>query len=120
MTDGTLSTRTAMPGDAEAIARIYNRGIEERLATFETELRTIDDVRGWLEGNGRLDVVVEQGGQVVGWASAGPYRPGRPAYSGVAEFSVYVDRDARARGAGRTVMEALIREAEARGWWKLL
>ena len=38
----------------------------------------------------------------------------------MAEFSVYVARAARGRGAGRVAMEALLAEAEARGLWKLV
>ena len=44
-----MKTREAEPGDAGTIARIYNEGIEDRVATFDTELRTADDILGWLE-----------------------------------------------------------------------
>jgi L-amino acid N-acyltransferase YncA len=43
-----LSVRAARHVDAEAVARIYNEGIEERSSTFETALRTVEDVLGWL------------------------------------------------------------------------
>jgi phosphinothricin acetyltransferase len=62
---------------------------------------------------------VEDGGEVVAWASAPPYRD-RAAYAGVRDFSVYVARDRRGRGFGRAAMEALIAECEARGYWKLV
>jgi len=112
-------TRAATPDDASAIARIYNEGIEDRVGTFETEPRTEADVLGWLDA-GYPVVVGEEAGEVVAWASAPPYRPHRPAYSGVADFSVYVARAARGRGAGRTTLAALIDEAEGRGYWKLV
>ena len=51
-------------------------------------------------------------------ASAGAYR-NRPAYAGVAEHSVYVDRDARGTGAGKAALEALFRAYTERGFWKL-
>ena len=57
---------------------------------------------------------------MVAWASAPPYRPHREAYEGVAEFSVYVTRSARGQGAGRAAVAALVREAEGRGFWKLV
>ena len=63
-------------------------------------------------------VVVERDGQVVAWAGAGPYRS-RPAYAGVAEHSVYVDRAARGTGAGRAALEALFAAYADRGFWKL-
>ena len=114
-------TRPADLADAEAIARIYNEGIADRLATFETEPRTADDIaRGLRERASRWPtVVVERDGRVIAWASASEYRP-RACYSGVAEFSVYVARDARGTGAGSAAMDALVRECEGRGMWKLL
>jgi L-amino acid N-acyltransferase YncA len=114
-----LRTRLAGPGDAAAIARIYNEGIEDRVGTFETELRPEADVADWIESGYPL-VVGEDGGDVVAWASAPPYRGHRPAYSGVAEFSIYVARAARGRGFGRATLAALIAEAEGRGYWKLV
>jgi L-amino acid N-acyltransferase YncA len=111
--------RPARSEDAEAIARIYNEGIEDRLATFETRRRSADDVRRWVEDGFPL-VVVEDGDAVLGWASAAPYRPGREAYAGIGDFSVYVARSERRRGAGRAAMEALADEAGRRGYWKLV
>jgi len=114
-------TRLANLGDAEAIARIHNEGIADRLATFETEPRSAADIeRGLRERAPRWPtVVVERDGRVIAWASATEYRP-RACYSGVAEFSVYVARDARGTGAGRAAINALVLECEGRGVWKLL
>jgi phosphinothricin acetyltransferase len=47
------------------------------------------------------------------------YRP-RECYAGIAEFSVYVAREARGRGAGRLAMERLIEASEDAGLWKLV
>lgn len=113
-----LHTRTATPADAEAIVRIYNEGIEDRIATFETRPRSADDVRGWFDGRHPI-VVAEDGGRVLAFASTSTYRP-RDCYAGIAEFSVYVAREARGRGAGRAVMDALIAESERAGFWKLV
>jgi len=114
-------TRLAVVTDAEAIARIYNQGIAERIATFETEPRTSAQIAAQLADKGDRfpTVVVERDGQVVAWAGAGAYRS-RGAYAGVAEHSVYVDRAARGTGAGRAALEALFRAYEARGFWKLV
>lgn len=113
-----LRTRTATPGDAEAIARIYNEGIEDRIATFETRPRSAEDVRGWFDGVHPI-VVGEDEGRLLAFASTSTYRP-RECYAGIAEFSVYVAREARGRGAGRVVMEALIAASERAGLWKLV
>jgi L-amino acid N-acyltransferase YncA len=118
-TDRTL--RLAVPGDAAAIARIYNQGIDDRVATFETEHRTADQIAAMLadKGDRYPTVVVERAGAVVAWGSAGAYRD-RPCYAGIAEHSVYVERAARGEGLGRVALEGLCREYEARGFWKIL
>jgi L-amino acid N-acyltransferase YncA len=111
-------TRPARPEDAARIAAIYNQGIEDGLATFETEPRTDADVSGWLSEEIPL-VVAETDGSVVAWAAAHEYRP-REAYAGVGEFSVYVDRSARGRGVGQLVLQALLDDCERRGYWKVV
>jgi len=110
--------RAATEADAPAIARIYNQGIADRIATFETRLRTPDDVCGWL-GTRFPVVVVEEGGAVVAFAATWEYRP-RECYAGIADFSVYVARDQRGRGTGRVAMETLFAAARAGGFWKLV
>lgn len=82
----SLTTRLAVPADAPTIARIYNEGIDDRMATFETKHRTAAQVRGQLAEKGERfpTVVVERQGAVIAWASAGAYR-GRPCYAGIAE-----------------------------------
>ena len=113
-----LLTRPAVPSDADAIAAIYNQGIEDRVATFETRLRTAQDILSWFDGRHPV-VVVERAGEVVAFASTSTYRP-RECYAGVAEFSVYVARPARGHGLGRLAMLALIEAAQAAGFWKLV
>jgi L-amino acid N-acyltransferase YncA len=113
-----VTARLARGEDAAAIARIYNVGIEDRIATFETEPRSARDIEAWLEEDVPL-VVVAEDGEVVAWAVAHRYRD-RAAYAGVADFSVYVDRSARGRGLGREAVQALIDECERRGFWKLV
>ena len=113
-----IATRKATPTDADAIARIYNEGIEDRIATFETRPRSAEDVARWFDGVHPV-VVVEDGGRIVGFASTSPYRP-RECYAKIAEFSVYVARDYRGRGVGRLALEVLIQEAAAAGLRKLV
>ncbi len=110
--------RLATPDDAPFLAAIYNEGIEDRVATFETRPRSAKDVRGWFDGRHPV-VVVEQDGEIVAFASTSTYRP-RECYLGIAEVSVYVARKFRRRGAGRVALDELIKEAKARGFWKLV
>jgi phosphinothricin acetyltransferase len=115
-----VKTRLATADDAAAIAAIYNEGIADRVATFETEPRTPAQIAAILAERGERfpAVVVEREGRVVAWAWAGAYRA-RPAYAGVGEHSVYVARAARGTGAGRAALEALCEVYAARGFWKL-
>src|ERR671914_2290599 len=96
---GQLVVRPARLDDAAAIARIYNQGIEERIATFETEPRSAEQIAQQLaeKGDRYPTVVVERAGEVVAWAGVSSYRS-RPCYAGIGEFSVYVDRNARGTG----------------------
>ena len=116
-----IHIRTASVDDAAAVAEIYNQGIEERVATFETEHRSVDDQRAWFKAiAGRYPGVVAQiDGAIIGWDGAGPYRE-RECYRGIGEFSMYVRRDWRGRGVGDLLVAALISEAERLGLWKLL
>ncbi len=121
MTVDPFRTRLAIPADAAAIAAIYNEGIADRIATFETEPRTVEQLTTQLieKGDRFPTVVVERDGQVVAWAGAGAYRS-RPVYAGVAEHSVYVARAARGTGAGREALDALCRAYAERGFWKIV
>ncbi len=113
-----LRSRLASPRDAAAIAAIYNQGIEDRVATFETQLRSPADVAAWFDGV-HPTVVVESNGHIAAFASTSTYRP-RACYAGVAEVSLYVERSFRGRGAGRVAMRAILAEAERAGFWKLV
>jgi L-amino acid N-acyltransferase YncA len=112
-----MQSRRATLADVAAIATIYNQGIEDRVGTFETELRTDAMVASWFDAIHPI-VVVEQDHEIVGYASTSLYRA-RPCYAGIAEFSVYIRRDWRGKGAGRLVMMHLFQECEAAGFWKL-
>jgi L-amino acid N-acyltransferase YncA len=113
-----MHIRPADLTDAPAIADIYNQGIEDRVAAFETKLRSADDVAIWFDGVHPI-VVAEDEGQVIAFAATSNYRL-RECYKGIAEASVYVARNARLHGAGRKVLQALITICEQEGYWKLV
>lgn len=114
-----MVARAASPADAEVIARIYNQGIEDRVATFETRLRTAADIRAWFDGLHPIVVIESHAGEVIAFGATSVYRP-RDCYAGIAEFSVYVERGHRRCGAGRIALNALIGAAEQAGFWKLV
>ena len=117
----SYTTRLATEADAAAIAAIYNQGIEDRMATFETEPRTPEQIAALMreKGDRYPTVVVESDGRIVAWAGAGSYCA-RAAYAGIADHSVYVERAWRGKGAGRAALEAIFPEYERRGFWKLV
>jgi phosphinothricin acetyltransferase len=115
-----LKIREATRDDVVAIARIYNQGIEDRGATFETEPRTPADIASRLAEADRFPILVaEQDSSVAGWAGLSSYRA-RACYDGIAEFSIYLDRSTRGRGIGTQLLTALVGSARDRGYWKLV
>ena len=113
-----MKARVANPGDASAIAAIYNQGIEDRVATFETRHRSSEDIQEWFDEKHPV-IVVESEQGIVAFGSTSTYR-NRECYAGIAECSVYVRRDMRRHGVGRLALEALILAAEEAGFWKLV
>lgn len=105
--------------DAEPICAIYNAAIAERGSTFETEPRSAGDFEERV-GDARFPLLVGDAGEgVIGWAGLSSYSP-RPCYSGIGEASVYVAAEARGKGVGTALTEALSAEAERNDFHKLL
>ena len=116
----SIQIREAGELDAASLAGIYNQGIADRGATFETELRTAADLAAKLAERERYPLlVITEEDAVLGWAGLSTYRA-RACYAGIAEFSIYLDRRARRRGLGRQLLTALIDVARERGYWKLV
>ena len=121
MTTAGITVRPAAPGDAEAICTIYNQGIEDRIATLETQVRTPSERRQWLASRGPRHpvIVAEVEGRVVAWGSLNAFNP-RDAYKHVADFSVYVERAWRGKGVGRALLGRLIDLAREHGYHKIV
>lgn len=113
-----MQPRPATPADAATIAAIYNQGIEDRVATFETRPRTPADIEQWFDGIHPV-VMMEEDGEVVAFGASSSYSA-RECYAGIAEISVYVRRDRRGRGAGKATLDALLDAAERAGFWKVV
>lgn len=111
--------RPASLEDAEPICAIYNTAIAERGSTFEIEPRAAGDFEKRV-GDPRFPLLVGDAGEgVIGWAGLSSYSP-RPCYSGIGEASVYVAPEARGKGVGTALAEALAAEAERNDFHKLL
>ena len=115
---GDLKARAATPADAPSIAAIYNEGIADRIATFETEPRKPQHIEAWFQPKSLIVVAERAAEGVVAFAAAFPYST-RPCYAGVAEYSVYVARSHRSRGAERMALTALIAAAREAGLHEL-
>jgi len=97
-----------------AVLAIYQAGIDEGNATFETcAPRWPAFTAARLPGHRYVAITA---GQVTGWVAASPVS-GRCVYAGVVEHSVYVHPAARGLGIGRALLAALIRSTEAAGIW---
>ena len=116
-----IAVRFASLDDAPAICAIYNQGIEDRLATLETERRDPDERRRWLGSRGTRHpvVVAESGTQIVAWASLNSFNP-RQCYDHVADISVYVERSWRGKGVGRMLLARLLELGRSVGFHKLV
>jgi len=115
----SITVRVAISSDAEAITRIYNQGIERRIATFETRLRTPEDIAGWFNDPAHPVLIAEADGVAAGWIASSTYRS-RDCYAGIAEFSVYIASEMQGMGVGSRLMNAFIPACEEAGLWKLV
>ena len=117
--NGAATIRAGRPDDTEAICLIYNAALAERESTFETEPRSADDFEGRID-DGRFPLLVaEAAEEVIGWAGLAPYSS-RPCYAGIGECSVYVAAEARGRGVGTSLTEALVGAACGSGFHKMI
>ena len=117
-----VTVRPATTADIPGIARIYADAVLHGTATFEIEPPDEAEMARRmtaLVSGGYPYVVAESGGNVVGYAYAGPYRA-RPAYRWCVENSVYVDPAFHRRGIGRLLMTRLIGDTTARGFRQMI
>ncbi|MGE0615337.1 MAG: N-acetyltransferase family protein [Bacteriovoracia bacterium] len=117
-----MEIRLATGADVPAITEIYNHAIQHTTATFDTEVKTVEQQRAWFEGHGpRHPIFVSthpgasgSAAKISGWASLNSYSD-RCAYSATAENSVYVHPDFQRRGIGRALLARLLTEAKRVG-----
>lgn len=114
--------RDAAEADLEAIGAILNHEIEHGTASWTETPKSAADMARWFaerRAKGFPVIVAEEGGEVLGYASYGPFRAGE-GYRDTVEHSVYVARRARGRGIGRLLMERLIARATAQGLHRMV
>ncbi|PAK42072.1 MULTISPECIES: arsinothricin resistance N-acetyltransferase ArsN1 family A [Peribacillus] len=113
--------REAIEADLDSIKDIYNQGIEDRIATLETETKDQAYMEEWFaEHNGRYKLIVaEQDGEIVGWSSLNQYNS-RKAYKGVADLSVYISRNHRGKGIGGLLLQSIEEHAKENDFNKIV
>ncbi|MEU3755760.1 N-acetyltransferase family protein [Streptomyces olivoreticuli] len=102
---------------ADEVLAIYQAGIDEGNATFETSVPTWQVFDAGKLPEHRF-AVIGGDGKVLGWVAVSAVS-GRCAYAGVVEHSVYVHPAARGRGVASALLTALIRSTEAAGIWTI-
>lgn len=120
MTD--IAVRAATPGDIPAITAIYRPAVLNGTASFEVEPPDEAEMLARYDrvcGAGYPYLVGLRGGDLLGYAYAGPYRP-RPAYRSTVEDSIYVRPEAQGSGIGRVLLLRLIAECEAKGYRRMI
>ncbi|WP_409250758.1 arsinothricin resistance N-acetyltransferase ArsN1 family A [Bacillus sp. SCS-153A] len=116
-----ITIRKADDSDLEKILTIYNQGIQDRVATLETDLKDHAYMTHWLKAHqGRYTgIVAELEGELIGWAALNPYST-RKAYAGVADLSVYIERNSRGKGIGGMLLSGLETKAKENGFHKMV
>lgn len=116
------NVRAAAPSDLDAITAIYADAVTNGAASYELEPPTKSEMAArydTLTASGFPYMVAEVSGRVLGYAYAGPFRT-RPAYRFIVENSVYVSPDAKGRGVGRLLLDALVAEATRLGFRQMI
>jgi phosphinothricin acetyltransferase len=98
------------------VLAIYQTGIDEGDATFETQAPAWPEFTAARLPGHRY--VARTGTDVLGWVAVSPVS-GRCVYAGVVEHSVYVHPAARGQGVGRQLLDTLITSTEAAGIWTI-
>ncbi|MEM8824445.1 MAG: N-acetyltransferase family protein [Pseudomonadota bacterium] len=112
---GAMILRPPQPRDGLEITAIHAEGLAAGHASFR------DEPFSWaaFEDAHAMAVVAEIGGVLAGWSGLSA-TSARPVYAGVGEVSTYVSAAYVGRGVGRALLDRLIAESEAAGWWTLV
>jgi len=113
--------RTARPTDRAAIDAIYAHYVRTSTCTYDEEVPSDEARRAWFEAHGPSHpvLVMEEGGEILGWGSLSPWRP-RRGYRFAVELSVYLRPESCHRGLGRELLADLVARAEALGYRTIL
>ena len=117
MTTAPVTVRPATRADVPAILDIYNHAVIHTTASYDLEPVSLESRLAWFDDKTKTGWpvwVAKENGQVIGWATYGPFRA-KAGYDLTAEHSVYVRDGVRGKGVGRLLMNVLIDDARKRG-----
>jgi L-amino acid N-acyltransferase YncA len=115
--------RTFTKNDLEGIIEIYNHAVDEKFATADTEYVSVESRKDWLSQHSPETYpifVAEESGEITGWCSLSPYRPGRKALRSVAEISYYVHKLHRRQGTANSLITYTLNAATEFGFKNLI
>ena len=115
--------RPATLKDYSEIVNIYNHAVDEKFATADTEHVSLESRKEWFEQHSPETYpiyVLEENGEIVGWCSLSPHRPGRKALRTVAEISYYIHKDHRRKGVANALINHTIVSAKVLGFKNLI
>jgi len=108
-----MSIRPATPDDLPEIQSIYAHHVLHGTGTFEEIPPSLEDIASRHQAiiaGGHTWLVAEDPSGILGYGYYGPFRA-RSAYRFTVEDSVYIRDDARGRGLGKALLNALIAAA---------
>jgi len=113
-----MQVRDAAAADIDGIVAIYNDAVLHTTAIWNEKTVDAANRAAWLADRQRVGypvlVAIDDGGAVAGYASFGDWRA-FDGYRHTVEHSVYVRKDCRGAGIGKTLMVALIDRARRIG-----
>jgi phosphinothricin acetyltransferase len=118
-----MNIRPAAPNDYNDIIKIYNQAVDEKFATADTEYVTLESRKVWFAQHSPDTYpiyVAELDGEIIGWCSLSPHRPGRKALRSVSEISYYIHRDHRRKGLANKLIIHTIDSAKTLGFRNLI
>lgn len=118
-----MTIRTATLINYSEIVKIYNHAVDEKFATADTEYVTVDSRIDWFTQHSPDSYpiyIAEENGEIIGWCSLSPHRPGRKALRTVAEISYYIHKDHRRKGVASSLINYTIESAKSLGFKNLI
>lgn len=111
-----LKIRAARLGDLKSITEIYNEAIKKTVATFDTEVKTLEEQKKWFIKHSTRNpiIIAENDDEIIGWASLSEYST-KYAYSDTAEISLYIKEKFQGKGIGKQLMSSIIDEGKKVG-----